>query len=125
MAYMFWQYAKKRQGAKQTRLLKDYKFPDLTGRQLHVLFLGVLYRKLIFRDRRYDRPRLSFPKEDDDILIVSDIPVVIDFAVSLDDGSRDFGLDIMGLKDYSFTWLPNLAEENSDVREQRLEEEKK
>jgi hypothetical protein len=42
MAYMFWQYAKKRQGAKQARLPKDYKFPDLTGRQLQVWFLEVL-----------------------------------------------------------------------------------
>ena len=47
MAYMFWQYAKKRQGAKQARLPKDYKFLDLTRWQLHVLFLGILYRKLI------------------------------------------------------------------------------
>jgi hypothetical protein len=50
-----------------------------------VWFLGVLHRELICRDRRYDRPRLSIPKEDDDILTVSDIPIVSDFVVSLDD----------------------------------------
>jgi septal ring-binding cell division protein DamX len=47
----------------------------------------------------------------------------------LDNGSQDFGLDIMGLvrplKDYSVTRPLNLAEENSDIRERRLEDEKK
>jgi hypothetical protein len=94
-----------------------------------VWFLGVLHRELICRDRRYDRPRLSIPKEDDDILTVSDIPIVSDFVVSLDDRWRDFGLDIMGLvrplKDYSVSRPPNLAEENSDIRKRRLEDEKK
>jgi hypothetical protein len=97
MAYMFWQYAKKRQAAKAARLPKDFKFADLTGRQLQVWFLGVLYHELICQDRRYQCPRLSIPKEDDNILTVSDIVVVSDFAVSLDDGSHDFGLNIMGL----------------------------
>jgi hypothetical protein len=91
--------------------------------------LGMLYHKLICRDRRYQCPRLSIPKEDDDILTISDIVVVSDFVVSLDDGSRDFGLNIMGLvrplKDYSFSRPPNLAEENSNIKEQRLEDEKK
>jgi hypothetical protein len=74
MAYMFWQYAKKRQGTIQARLSKNYKFPDLMGRQLQVWFMEMLHRKLICQDRKYDRSRLSFPREDDDILIVSDIP---------------------------------------------------
>jgi hypothetical protein len=62
-------------------------------------------------------------------MTVLDIPIVSDFAVILDDGSRDFGPDIMGhlrtLKDYSVTRPANLAEENSNVRERRLEDEKK
>jgi hypothetical protein len=129
MVYMIWQYAKKRQGAKQARLPKEFKFPQLTGRQLQVWFLGVLHRELICRDRRYDSPRLSFSVEHDDFMTVSDIPIVSDFAVILDDGSRDFGLDIMGhvrtLKDYSVTQPANLAEENSNIMERRLEDEKK
>ena len=72
---------------------------------------------------------MSIPKEDDDILTVLDILVVSDFAINLDDGSYDFGLDIMGLvrplKDYSISWPPNLAEENFNIRERRLEDEKK
>jgi hypothetical protein len=70
-----------------------------------VWFLGVLHRELIYRDRRYQCARLSIPQEDDDILTVSDIAIVSNFTISLDDGSRDFGLDIMELvwflKDYS------------------------
>jgi hypothetical protein len=89
----------------------------------------VLHRELICRDRRYDSPRLSFPAEHDDFMTVSDILGVTDFAVILDDGSRDFGLDIMGhdrtLKDYSVTRPANLAEDNSNIRERRLEDKKK
>jgi hypothetical protein len=107
MAYMFWQYAKRKQGAKQARLPKEFKFPQLTGRQLQVWFLGVVHRELICQDRRYDNPRLSFLTEHEDFMTILDIPVVSDFAVILDDGSRDFGLDIMAhvrtLKDYSVT----------------------
>jgi hypothetical protein len=91
--------------------------------------MGVLHNEFICRDKRYQHPRLSIPKEDDDTLTVSDIAVVSDFVVSLDDGSRDFSLDIMGLirplKDYSFSRPPNLAEDKSDIRERRLEDEKK
>jgi hypothetical protein len=47
MAYMFWQYAKRRHGVRQARLPKEFKFPQLTGRQLQVWFLGVLHRELI------------------------------------------------------------------------------
>ena len=92
-------------------------------------FIGVAHYKFINRDRRYNRPRLSFYKEDDNILTVSDIPIVSNFAVTLDDGSRDFGLDIMGqvwtLKDYSVIQPTNLAEGNSNIGECRLEDEKK
>jgi hypothetical protein len=119
---------KRRHGAKQARLPKEFKFPKLTGRQLQVWFLGVLHCELICRNTRYDRPRLSFRKEDDDILTVSDIPVVSNFAVTLDDGSHDFDLDIMEvvwpLKDHFVTWPPNLAEEDSNIRDPRLEDEK-
>jgi hypothetical protein len=87
-----------------------------------VWFLGVLHRELICQDRRYNSPRLSLPAEHDDFMTVSDIPVVNDFAVILDDGSRDFGLDIMG---HVRTRPANLAEENSNIRERRLEDEKK
>jgi hypothetical protein len=94
-----------------------------------VWFLGVLHREFICRDRRYGSLRLSFPAEHDDFMTVSDIPVVSYFAVILDDGLRNFGLDIMGhlrtLKDYSVTRPVNLAEENSNVKERRLEDEKK
>jgi hypothetical protein len=94
-----------------------------------VWFLGVVHHELICRDRRYDRSRLSSPKEDEDILTVSDIPVVSSFTVTLDNGSRDFDLDIMGrvwsLKDYSIAQPPNLAKENSNIRERRLDDEKK
>jgi hypothetical protein len=94
-----------------------------------VWFLGVLHRKLICRDRRYYSPRLSFPTEHDDFMTVSDILVVSDFTVILDDGSRDFGLDIMGhvrtLKDYSVIQPANSPEENNNIRERKLEDEKK
>ena len=106
---------------KAARLPKDFKFIYLMGRQLQFRFMRVLYSELIYRDRRYQHPRLSIPKEDDDILIVSDIVVASDFAVNLDNGSCNFGLDIMGLvwslKDYSFSRPPNLADENSDIME--------
>jgi hypothetical protein len=61
-------------------------------------------------------------------LTVSDIPVKCDFVVVNDDGSRYYGLDLMTevrpLTDYSFSWLANLASEDSDVRDQRLAKEK-
>ena len=62
-----------------------------------------------------------FETEDDDILIVSNIAIISDFAVSLDNGSHNFGLKIMGLirplKDYSFRQPLNLAKEGSNLRE--------
>jgi hypothetical protein len=71
----------------------------------------VLHHELIYRDRRYQRARLTISHEDDDIMTISDIAVVNNFAVSLDNGWHNFGLNIMGLfwslKEYSFshrTW---------------------
>jgi hypothetical protein len=50
-------------------------------------------------------------------------------VVSFNNGSCNFRLDIMGLvrslKDYSFSQPPNLAEEDFEIRERRLEDEKK
>jgi hypothetical protein len=48
--------------------------------------------------------------------------------VELEDGFRDFGLDILKLlrplKEYSFSHPPNRAKEDSDVRDRRLANKK-
>jgi hypothetical protein len=110
--------------AKAVKLPKEFKFGMCTSRELQVWFLGVLHRKLICQGRRYNRTRLNTPEEDDNYFTILDIPVKSDFVVLLNDGSRDFGLNIMTemrpLKGYSFNRPENLAEEDSDVRDWRL-----
>jgi hypothetical protein len=101
--------------AKAARLLKELKFGNCTERQLQIWFLGVLHHELTCRDGRYNRSRLSKSKENDDYLSVSDIEVVSDFAITLEDGSRDLSLNIIGLmrplKKDSVSRPTNLAKE--------------
>jgi hypothetical protein len=128
MAYMSWQYVKRRAAAKATRLLKEFKFGSCTGRDLQVWFQGVLHHELICRDTRFSRERLTTLKEDDMYLTVTDIPVKCDFAVVNDDGSRYYGLnfltEVRPLIDYSFSRPANLASEDSGVRDRRQAKEK-
>jgi hypothetical protein len=128
MAYMFWQFVRRRVVAKAAKLPKEFKFGSYTGRDLQVWFQGVLHHELICRDTRYSHVRLTTPKENDVYLTVSDIPEKCDFTVVNDDGSHYYGLDLMtevrSLKDYSFSRLENLASEDFDARDWRLAKEK-
>jgi hypothetical protein len=71
---------------------------------------------------------LSKPQEDDDYPTISDITVISDFTIKLDNGSCNFGLDIIGpmrlLKDYSFSCPTNLTKGDTKVKDRRLENEK-
>jgi hypothetical protein len=117
-----------RAAAKAARLPKEFKFGSCTGRDLQVWFQGVLHRKLVYRDTRYSRARLTTPREDDMYLTISDILVQCDFAVVNDDGSHYYGLDLMTevrpLTYYEFSRLANLASEDFGVRDRRLAKEK-
>ena len=113
---------------KAVKLPKEFKFGTCIGRELQVWFLGVLHREFICQDKRYNHARLNTPEEDDNYFTILDIPIKSNFAVLLNDGSRDFGLDIMTemrpLKGYSFNRRKNLADEDSDVQDWWLVSEK-
>ena len=128
MAFIFWQYMRNKVAVKVARLPKEFKFGLCTRQQLQVWFLGVLHRELIYCDRRYNHPRLSKLKDEDDYLSVLHIKVVNNFAITLEDGSHNFSLVIIGtmraVKDQSISRPTNLAEEDFNLRDWRLEKEK-
>ena len=108
--------------------MKEFKFGNCTERQLQIWFLRVLHHKLTCRDRRYNYPRLSKPKENDDYLSISDIEVISDFAITLEDGSCNLSLNIIGLmrplkKDF-VSRPAKLAKEDFSLRDRRLEKKK-